>query len=139
MLNIKSYVKTSGKTGLHIFVPIKNSYSFDQTRRFAETMGKMLVKRYPQKVTMEWDTNKRKGKVFFDHNQNSIGKTIASVFSARPTISATVSMPIKWEELHDILPTDFTMLNALEAIGKSEDIWKCILEQKQDLDKILGK
>jgi DNA primase len=48
-------------------------------------------------------------------------------------------MPIKWEELHDILPTDFTMLNALEAIGKSEDIWKCILEQKQDLDKILGK
>jgi bifunctional non-homologous end joining protein LigD len=137
MLNIKSYVKTSGKTGLHIFVPIKNSYSFDQTRRFAETIGKMLVKRYPQKVTMEWDTSKRKGKVFFDHNQNSIGKTIASVFSARPTISATVSMPIKWEELHDILPTDFTMLNAFEAIGKSDDIWKCILEQKQDLDKIL--
>ena len=139
MLTINSYVKTSGKTGLHIFVPINNRYSFDQTRRFAETIGKMLVRRYPQKVTMEWDTDKRKGKVFFDHNQNSIGKTIASVFSVRPTNSATVSMPIKWEELQSILPTDFTILNAFEEIKKSEDAWKHILEKKQDLEKIFGK
>jgi bifunctional non-homologous end joining protein LigD len=139
MLTINSYVKTSGKTGLHIFVPINNRYSFDQTRRFAETIGKMLVRRYPQKVTMEWDTDKRKGKVFFDHNQNSIGKTIASVFSVRPTISANVSMPIKWEELQSILPTDFTILNAFEEIKKSEDAWKHILEKKQDLEKIFGK
>ena len=133
MLNINSYVKTSGKTGLHILVPIKNLYSFDQTRRFAKTIGKMLVRRYPQKVTMEWDTHNRKGKVFFDYNQNSIGKTIASVFSARPTISATVSMPIKWEELQSILPTDFTILNAFDAIKKSgENYWKDILEKKQD-------
>jgi bifunctional non-homologous end joining protein LigD len=137
MLTINSYVKTSGKTGLHIFVPINNRYSFDQTRRFAETIGKMLVRRYPQKVTMEWDTDKRKGKVFFDHNQNSIGKTI--VLSVRPTISATVSMPIKWEELQSILPTDFTILNAFEEIKKSEDAWKHILEKKQDLEKIFGK
>jgi bifunctional non-homologous end joining protein LigD len=139
MLTINSYVKTSGKTGLHIFVPINNRYSFDQTRRFAETIGKMLVRRYPQKVTMQWNTDKRKGKVFFDHNQNSIGKTIASVFSVRPTISATVSMPIKWEELQSILPTDFTILNAFEEIKKSEDAWKHILEKKQDLEKIFGK
>jgi bifunctional non-homologous end joining protein LigD len=138
-LNIKSYIKTSGKTGLHILVPIKNIYSFDQTRKFAETIGKMLVRRYPQKVTIEWDTVKRKGKVFFDHNQNSIGKTIASVFSARPTIPATVSMPVKWEDLQSVLPTDFTLLNAFEVIKKSESIWKDILEQKQDLGKILGK
>ena len=140
MLNINSYVKTSGKTGLHILVPIKNLYSFDQTRRFAKTIGKMLVRRYPQKVTMEWDTHNRKGKVFFDYNQNSIGKTIASVFSARPTISATVSMPIKWEELLNILPTDFTILDAFDAIKKSgENYWKDILEKKQDLDRILRK
>ena len=139
MLTINSYVKTSGKTGLHIFVPINNRYSFNQTRRFAETIGKMLVRRYPQKVTMEWDTDKRKGKVFFDYNQNSIGKTIASVFSVRPTISATVSMSIKWEELQSILPTDFTISNSFEAIKKSDDAWKHILEKKQDLDKIFGK
>jgi DNA primase len=99
----------------------------------------MLVRRYPQKVTMEWNTHKRKGKIFFDHNQNSISKTIASVFSVRPTISATVSMPVKWEELDSILSTDFNILNAFEAIKKSEHPWKHILEKKQDLDKIFGK
>jgi bifunctional non-homologous end joining protein LigD len=88
---------------------------------------------------MEWDTIKRKGKVFLDHNQNSFGKTIASVFSARPTISATVSMPVKWEEWQNILPTDFTLLNAFEVLKKAEGIWKYILEQRQDLEKILGK
>jgi bifunctional non-homologous end joining protein LigD len=106
-LNIISYVKTSGKTGLHIFVPIISSYTYDQTRRFAEVIGNMLVKTYPGKITMEWKTIKRKGKVFFDHNQNSKGKTLASIYSVRPTVSATVSMPIEWKELSSVVPTDF--------------------------------
>jgi bifunctional non-homologous end joining protein LigD len=135
-LKIKSYVKTSGKTGLHIFVPIKNSYSFSLTRKFAETIGKMLLTRYPQKITMEWDTRKRKGKVFFDHNQNARGKTIASIFSARPTVSATVSMPLRWKELESIVPSDFTILNVPDVIRKTGDAWKDILDQKQDLLEI---
>ncbi len=60
----------------------------DQTKAFAEIIGKILSARHPQKITMDWNTNKRIGKVFFDHNQNAMGKTIASVFSARPTTSA---------------------------------------------------
>jgi bifunctional non-homologous end joining protein LigD len=135
-LNISSYVKTSGKTGLHIFVPIISSYTYDQTRRFAEVIGKMLVKTYPDKITMEWKTIKRKEKVFFDHNQNSKGKTIASIYSVRPTASATVSMPIEWKELSSIVPTDFNLLNVPSAIKKG-DPWKTILEQKQDINKIL--
>src|SRR5215211_6707753 len=98
-LRIESFIKTSGKTGLHIFVPIANLYTYEQTRAFAEVVGKILLRRYPEKITMEWDTTKRKGKVFFDHNQNARGKTIASVFSARPTESATISMPITWNNL----------------------------------------
>lgn len=74
-------------------------YTYEQTRSFAEVMGKLLLRQYPEKITMEWDITKRKGKVFFDHNQNARGKTIASVFSARPTESATVSMPIRWDRL----------------------------------------
>jgi bifunctional non-homologous end joining protein LigD len=138
-LKIKAYVKTSGKTGLHIFVPIIRSYTYEQTRRFAEVIGKILLKRYPQKITMEWDVSKRKDKVFFDYNQNAMGKTIASVFSARPTVSATISMPVKWEELHDILPTDFTILNVPKNITKSRNPWRDILENKQDIIKILGR
>jgi bifunctional non-homologous end joining protein LigD len=98
----------------------------------------MLLTKYPQKITMEWDTHKRKGKVFFDHNQNARGKTIASIFSARPTISATVSMPLRWEQLQSIVPTDFTILNVPEVIRKTGDAWKDILDQKQDLLEIFG-
>ena len=87
---------------------------------------------------MEWDTTKRKGKVFFDHNQNARGKTIASVFSARPTESATVSMPIRWDNLSRVLPTDYTILNVPYILNKkSVNPWDSMLERKQDLNKIL--
>jgi bifunctional non-homologous end joining protein LigD len=136
-LNISSYVKTSGKTGLHIFVPIVSEYTYDQTRKFAEVIGSILVSKYPNKITTEWNTANRKGKVFFDYNQNSKGKTIASVLSARPTTSATVSMPIQWKDLSSTLPTDFNLLNVPETIKKIEDPWKDILQQKQDINKLL--
>src|SRR5215208_1227036 len=137
-LRIQSFVKTSGKTGLHIFVPVTNLYTYEQTRSFAEVIGKLLLRRYPEKITMEWDTTKRKGKVFFDHNQNARGKTTASVFSARPTESATVSMPIKWDNLSNVLPTDYTILNVPDIINKkSANPWSSMLEKKQDLNKIL--
>src|SRR5215208_517056 len=137
-LKIESFIKTSGKAGLHIFLPIANLYSYEQTRSFAEVIGKLLLRRYPEKITMEWDTTKRKGKVFFDHNQNARGKTTASVFSARPTESATVSMPIKWDNLSNVLPTDYTILNVPDIINKkSANPWSSMLEKKQDLNKIL--
>ena len=137
-LRIESFIKTSGKTGLHIFVPIANQYTYEQTKSFAEVIGKILLRRYPEKITMDWDTTKRKGKVFFDHNQNARGKTIASIFSARPTESATVSVPIKWDDLSRVLPTDYTILNVPDIFGKkSTNPWDNILEKKQDLNKIL--
>jgi bifunctional non-homologous end joining protein LigD len=136
-LKIISYVKTSGKTGLHIFVPLIRSYSYDQTRGFAEIVGRILIKRYPQKITTIWDISQRSGKVFFDYNQNAKGKTIASVFSARPSVSATVSMPVKWKELDNILPSDLTILTVPNILKRHEDPWKDILERGQDLGKIL--
>ncbi len=106
-LHIESYVKTSGKTGLHVFVPVAPIYTYDQTRTFAEIIGKMLSCRNPDKITMEWNSSNRKGKVFFDYNQNAKGKTLASIFSVRPTISASVSMPVKWRQLSDIQHTRY--------------------------------
>jgi len=134
---IDSYVKTSGKTGLHIFVPVAPIYSYKQTRDFAEIVGKMLRREDPHKVSLEWNTVKRKGKVFFDYNQNAKGKTVASVLSARPTVSATVSMPVKWNDLDRLLPTDFTILKVPEILRKNGDPWSDILHKKQDLAKIL--
>ena len=64
-------------------------------------------------------------------------KTIASIFSVRPTNSATVSMPVRWEGLSTIFPTDFTILNAFDLVKKSFDPWKEILQKKQDINKLL--
>jgi bifunctional non-homologous end joining protein LigD len=134
---IQSFVKTSGKTGLHIFVPVAPIYSYKQTRAFAEVMGKMLRRANPGEVSMDWSTVKRKGKVFFDHNQNAEGKTVASVLSARPTASATVSMPVKWNDLDRLVPTDFTIMNVPEILRKTGDPWSDILQKKQNLEKLL--
>jgi bifunctional non-homologous end joining protein LigD len=141
-LKIKSYVKTSGKTGIHIFVPVSGGYTYDQTRSFAEIIGKTMVTKQPDNVTMEWDISKRRGKVFFDHSRNARGKTVASVFSARPTPLATISMPLGWDLVDHVLPTDFTILNVSDQlpkkdIRKSLSSWGSILESRQDLTKML--
>lgn len=138
-LGISSFVKTSGKTGLHIFVPIMTDYSFDQTRNFAEIVGKILAERKPNTITMEWNVSKRKGRVFFDYKQNVRGKTLASVLSARPTEHATISMPLRWDVLPNTLPTDFTMKNVPEMLKKSENAWQDILQEKQDIVNLVEK
>ncbi len=136
-LHIESYVKTSGKTGLHIFVPVAPIYNYDQTRTFAQIIGKMLSQRNPGKITMDWNSVKRKEKVFFDYNQNSKGKTLASIFSVRPTSSATVSMPIEWRHLADVQPADFTLSNVPDILSKGRNAWNGIHQKKQDLLKLI--
>jgi bifunctional non-homologous end joining protein LigD len=137
-LHINSYVKTSGKTGLHIFVPVAPIYSYDQTRAFAEIIGRMLSRRNPGKITMDWNSTNRKGKVFFDHNQNAKGKTLASIFSVRPTLSASVSMPVEWRELSEIQPSDFSLVNVPEILSaKRGNAWSNIYQKKQDLLKMI--
>ena len=139
-LHIKSYVKTSGKTGLHVFIPVAPIYGYNQTRTFAEIIGKMLNQRNPGKITMDWNSSKRKGKVFFDYNQNSKGKTLASIFSVRPTKSASVSMPVEWSELSDVQPADFTLINAPEILSaKGVNAWNTLYQNKQDLLKMIQR
>ena len=139
-LHIKSYVKTSGKTGVHVFIPVAPIYGYNQTRTFAEIIGKMLSQRNPGKITMEWNSSKRKGKVFFDYNQNSKGKTLASIFSVRPTKSASVSMPVEWSELSDVQPADFTLINAPEILSaKGVNAWSTFYQNKQDLLKMIQR
>ena len=131
-LKIKSFAETSVKTGLHIYVPITQRYAYDRTRSFAEIIGKIIISRFLKKVTMEWNTIKRKGKVFFDYNQNSRGKTIASVYSVKPILSATVSMPVSWNKLDDLKTVpDLTR-------GKI-DGWEDVLRNKQDLAKFFQR
>jgi bifunctional non-homologous end joining protein LigD len=137
-LKIKSYLKTSGKSGIHIYVPVVNIYTYEQTKSFAEAIAKTMASKFPKKVTLEWSTSKRKGKVFFDYNQNARGKTIASVYSLRPTADANVSMPIDWDKIDDILPTDFTITNVPDIIRK-HDAWEGIFTDRQDIAKLISQ
>jgi bifunctional non-homologous end joining protein LigD len=137
-MSLSSFVKTTGKTGLHIYVPILRQFDYATVRASAETIGKFLLGAHPRDITMQWVVEKRTGKIFFDHNQNTRGKTLASIYSPRPSPQAAVSMPVRWEELRDIYPPDFTILTAPERLKTTGDLWADILEEKHDLGGLLG-
>jgi bifunctional non-homologous end joining protein LigD len=137
-MSLSSFVKTTGKTGLHVYVPILRQFDYDTVRSAAETIGRFLVRAHPRDITMEWSVPKRTGKIFFDHNQNTKGKTLASIYSPRPVPWAGVSIPVRWDELRDIYPAQFTILNAVDRVEEmGGDLWENILSEKHDLGAIL--
>ena len=136
-LSLSSLVKTTGKTGLHIYVPILRQFDYDTVRAAAETVGKFLMRAHPRDITMEWATQKRTGKIFFDYGQNTKGKTLASIYSPRPVAWAGVSVPVRWDELRDIYPAEFTILNAPDRVAEVGDYWSNILNEKHDLGAML--
>ena len=134
---LSSFIKTSGKTGLHVYLPVLRHYDYDEIRIFTQTIGRFLVQEHPKDVTLEWDTSKRKGKVFFDANQNTRGKTLAAQYSLRPTAWAGVSTPIAWSELETIDPTTLNLRTVPERIAGLGDLWADILAHKSDLSALL--
>ena len=137
-LSLPAFVKTSGKTGLHVFVPVQRRLDFRTTRSASENISRYLVRNNPSWLTTEWTVEKRRGKIFLDYNQNVRGKTLASVYSPRPVPEASVSVPVRWNELNRIYPSDFTILNVPERLNQKGDLWENILEEKADLEKNLS-
>jgi bifunctional non-homologous end joining protein LigD len=136
-LSLSSFVKTSGKTGLHIYVPVLRQYSYKIARKTCETIGRFLMQNRPQEVTMDWAVNKRSGKIFLDHNMNVRGKNMASIFSLRPQPNAPVSTPLRWDELDSVYPTDFTIDTVPDRVEAMGDLWAGILDSKHDLSRLL--
>jgi bifunctional non-homologous end joining protein LigD len=136
-LRLSSFVKTTGKTGLHIYVPVVRHYDYDQIRAASEVVGRYLVQQRPDDITMEWAVAKRPGKIFFDHNQNTRGKTLAAEYSLRPSAEAAVSAPVTWEELKHVYPTDFAIDTEPERLSRVGDLWVNILDSKQDLRALI--
>lgn len=132
-LGLPSFVKTTGRTGLHIYVPIVRRLDFDAARAACETVGRFLVRAHPAQITMEWAVGRRTRKVFVDYAQNVRGKTLASVYSPRAAPEAPVSMPVRWDELERIYPTEFTLLTAPGRLASVGDLWAGILDAKRDL------
>ena len=133
-LGLATYPKTSGATGLHIYVPIDPLYDYARVRRFVEAVGRMVEAADPDAVTMQWDIAKRGRRVFIDHNQNVGGKTMASVYSVRPHPGAPVSMPITWEEIDTVEPGDFTIATIWDRLRQTGDLFAPVLTGGQRLD-----
>ena len=136
--SLSSFVKTSGATGLHICVPVLRQFDYAAVRSVAETFGGFLQRAHPRDVTLEWSVDKRGGKIFVDVNQNARIKNLAAAFSPRPKPGAPVSMPLRWDELDRVYPTDFTILTAPARIAEVGDPWADILSHKHDLAALLG-
>ena len=138
-LDLEGLPKTSGSDGMHVLVPIQRRYTYADTREFAEIVARTLERTHRGLVTTEWSKSKRRG-VLIDANQNGEGKTIASVYSVRPREGASVSTPLRWDEVDEKLdPIEFTMDAVLARIEKHGDLFEPVLHGKQSIGKALDK
>ena len=138
-MSLEPIVKTSGKTGLHVFVPIRRTIDFDAARHVSELVGRHLMRLHPKDITQEWSVPKRTGKIFMDYNMNVRGKTLNVAYSPRGELGAPVSMPLTWDELAGAHPLDFTIANAAERLAQTGDRWRDALTRKQSLEKALAR
>ncbi|MDD1683141.1 MAG: non-homologous end-joining DNA ligase [Methanoregula sp.] len=127
---IRPFIKTSGKKGVHIVVPLARSYPFSAVRDFAHGIGKDIARDTPR-VVSEFPRSRDKGTVFIDYLQNAHGKTMTAPYSLRATPNATVSTPVRWEELrHGIRSEDF---NIKTVLSRHEEPWRDIFEDQQKI------
>jgi bifunctional non-homologous end joining protein LigD len=138
-MSLEPIVKTSGKTGLHVFVPIRRTLDFDAAREVSELVGRHLMRLHPKDITLEWSVPKRTGKIFMDYNMNVRGKTLNVAYSPRGEPGAPVSMPLTWEELAGAHPLDFTLASAADRLARTGDRWADVLQRKQSLERALAK
>jgi len=134
---LDAIVKTSGKTGLHVFVPIRRTLDFDAARKVCELVGRHLLRQHPRDITMEWSVRARTGKIFLDYNMNVRGKTLNVAYSPRGVPGAPVSMPLTWDELASAHPLDFRITNAAQRLAQTGDRWHDALARKLSLERAL--
>jgi bifunctional non-homologous end joining protein LigD len=132
-LGLSTWVKTSGRTGLHLYLPIVRNLDFDAARQVAETIARHARRARPREVTVEWSVERRRGKIFFDYNQNVRGKSLAVPYSPRRHPGGTVATPLGWDELESVYPTDFTIRTVPDRLEQRGDPWAGILDAKEDL------
>ena len=137
---IPVYPKTSGKTGIHIYIPMQAKYNYEQAKNLAHLIALEVNKRQPKITSVERMPEKRKNRIYLDFLQNRPGQTLAAPYSVRPTPGANVSMPLHWNEVTPSLkPSDFTIKNALKRLKKEGDIWKPVLGKGINLAAVLKR
>jgi len=139
-IEVDGYCKTSGSTGIHIYIPLNAKYSYDQSQMFARLIVDIVHHQIPEFTSLERMISARKGKMYLDFLQNRPGATIAGPYSLRPKPGATVSMPLHWDEVKKGLKMrDFTIWNAIDRLKQEGDLFKGVLGKGIDLKKAIQK
>jgi bifunctional non-homologous end joining protein LigD len=133
-----SICKTSGASGLHIYVPLGGKYNYDQAKDFANIVCMLASAQLPDFTTLERSLSKRsKDKIYMDYLQNRKGQTIACVYSLRPKKGATVSTPLDWSEVKPSLtPQQFTITTIHKRIEQKGDLFAPMLDPKNAIDLV---
>jgi bifunctional non-homologous end joining protein LigD len=141
-LRLKSYAKTSGSRGIHIYVPVKPEYAYGQIADIAAQIAKLITEETPDSATVERSKSKRRpSQIYVDHMQNVYGKSVVAPYSVRPKPGATVSAPLEWKEVEKkkISIEDFTIRNMVDRIKKKGDLFEPVLKNKQSLETAMEK
>ncbi|HEX8517951.1 MAG TPA: DNA ligase D [Bacteroidia bacterium] len=138
-MGVPGYPKTSGSTGIHIYIPLGAKYTYEQSKEFARVIARLVTESLPKFTSIERVVKARKGKMYIDFLQNRAQATVSAPYSVRPKPGATVSMPLHWEEVKKGLKmTDFNIHNALDRIKSEGDIFKPVLGKGINLEKIVA-
>ena len=140
-LDLPAYAKTSGASGVHVYVPLKRGPLQKEVWTFTKAFAVALAEKHPKILTAQYRIAKRpKGRVLVDYNQNAWGRTLASVYSVRPTKSASVSTPVTWDEIErGFKPEAFTMELVTRRVAARGDLFKPVLGGKTKLPSAFAK
>ncbi|MBJ7880528.1 DNA ligase D [Gelidibacter salicanalis] len=137
---IKGFCKTSGASGLHIYIPMGGLYTYEEARDFTKLLCVYVNEALPSLTTLERSLKKRGAKIYLDYLQNRKGQTIVSVYSVRPKPLAPVSTPLSWSEIKSGLHVnDFTIQTVPERVRSTTDLFKGVLEKPIDMEKAIDQ
>ncbi|MFL5754403.1 MAG: DNA ligase D [Bacteroidia bacterium] len=138
-MGVPSYPKTSGSTGMHIYIPLGAKYTYEQSKEFARVIVTLVHRELPKFTTIERAVKNRKGKMYLDFLQNRAQATISAPYSLRPKPGATVSTPLHWEEVKKGMKmTDYHIFNTMERLKEVGDLFKPVIGKGIDLEKVVG-
>ncbi len=133
-IGLRPYLKTSGATGLHVFVPVKPGYTYDHTKQFCEAVATHVASEHKDISTVERVVSRRRGRVYVDFGQNRRGQTVVPAYVVRPRPGAPVSTPLDWDELEtDLDPVQFSIKTMPARLAKYGDLFQGTLRDPQDL------
>ncbi len=133
-IGLKPYLKTSGSSGLHVFVGLAPGYTYQHSELFCESVARIVARELSEIATVERSLAERGGKVYIDFGQNRKGQTVVPPYVARPVRGATVSTPLEWDELEgDLHPSHFSIQNLPERLERFGDLFRPVLSDPQDL------